>query len=226
MVLQNFAKNYQARNWHSFNTTSINQENDTAQVDSSLQDYDPLKCDFDLQQELNQLENLILDGVHVPLTGLTIIDEQQILEQLNLIKTNLPTALATAIEILAYKQQIIQEAVTYAHHVVESAQIQANQILNESAIIRKAELEATTIKIQAEQECQQLKSETQSKIEKWRELTIAECQEMQAGADDYADAVLGNLEKQLKDMLSVIHKGRQQLLDTPSIEEINAEVDC
>jgi cell division septum initiation protein DivIVA len=158
------------------------------------------------------------------LTGLTVIDEQQIFEQLSLIKANIPTVLATAIEIVAHKQEIIQEAVSYAQNLVESAQAKANQILNESAIIRKAELEAIKIKVQTEQECQQIQEETREETEKWRQLTMTECEEMQKGADDYADAVLGNLEQQLQDMLTVIRKGRQELVDLPSAQEIPPKV--
>jgi cell division septum initiation protein DivIVA len=197
--------------------------------DVELQSLKPVsntkETDFDLQKKLEQLEDLILEGVHIPLTGMIIIDEQQALDQLELIKTNLPTALAAAIEITSRKQEILQEAVNYARNLVESAQAQANQILNESAIIRKAELEAAKIRFQTEQECRQLKQQTQEEVERWRQYAITECQEIQAGADDYADAVLGNIEHQLKDMLGVIYKGRQQLAAIPPPQQPSTEID-
>jgi cell division septum initiation protein DivIVA len=183
------------------------------------------ETDFDLQKKLARLEDLILEGVHIPLTGMTIVDEQQVLNQLELIKTNLPIALAAAIEITSRKQEILQEAVNYARNLVESAQAQANQILNESAIIRKAELEAAKIRFQTEQECRKLKQQTQEEVERWRQYAITECQEIQAGADDYADAVLGNIEEQLKDMLGVICKGRQQLAAMPPPQQPSTEID-
>jgi hypothetical protein len=38
-----------------------------------------------------------------------------------------------------------------------------------------------------------------------------ECDDIQNGADDYADAVLTSIEQQLTEMLRVIRNGRQQL---------------
>lgn len=183
------------------------------------------ETDSDLQKKLDRLEDLILEGVHIPLTGMIIIDEQQALKQLELVKNNLPTALAAAIEITSRKQEILQEAINYARNLVESAQAQANQVLNESAIVRKAELEAAKIRFQTEQECRRLKQQTQEEVERWRQLAITECQEIQAGADDYADAVLGNIEQQLKDMLGVIGNGRQQLANIPPPQQPSTEID-
>ncbi len=203
---------------------------DSSREHQNIEELQPLKpvsktkeTDFAVQKKLEQLEDLILEGVHIPLTGMIIIDEQQALNQLELIKTNLPAALAAAIEITSRQQEILQEAVNYARNLVESAQAQANQILNESAIIRKAELEAAKIRFQTEQECRQLKQQTQEEVERWRQYTITECQEIQAGADDYADAVLGNLEEQLKEMLGVIGKGRQQLANIPPPQQSSTE---
>ncbi|MBE9166348.1 hypothetical protein IQ238_01955 [Pleurocapsales cyanobacterium LEGE 06147] len=176
------------------------------------------ETDFDLQTKLARLEDLILEGVHIPLTGMTIIDKQQALNQLELVKTNLPIALAAATEITSREQEILQEAINYARNLVESAQTQANQILNESAIIRKAELEAAKMRFQTEQECRRLQQKTQEEVERWRQIATTECQEIQAEADDYADAVLANIEQQLKDMLGVIDKGRQQLANMPPPE--------
>jgi flavodoxin len=193
-------------------------QNKELQALKSLSKTNEKKSDFELQKKLEQLEDLILEGVHIPLTGMIIVDEQKILNQLELIKTNLPTVLATAIEITSHKQEILQEATNYARNLVESAQAQANQILNESAIIRKAELAAAKIRFQTEQECRKLKQQTQEEIKQWRQYATTECQEIQAETDDYADAVLGNLEEQLKDMLGVIGKGRQQLANIPPPE--------
>lgn len=44
-----------------------------------------------------------------------------------------------------------------------------------------------------------------------RQKAIAEFEEIQQGADEYADAVLNNLEQQLKEILRIIYNGRQKL---------------
>jgi hypothetical protein len=48
-------------------------------------------------------------------------------------------------------------------------------------------------------------------IEQLRHQTMRECDQIQNGADQYADAVLNHLEQQLSDMLKVVINGRQQI---------------
>ena len=163
------------------------------------------------QHQLEQLEALCVDAVKIPLTELIILNKEQLLNQLYLIKTKLPVEFTRATDILHHKCQIIQEAEDYARNLVKSAEDSAAQILSKSALIRQAELEATKIMFQVHKECEQLRQKTYAEIEQLRQTTIAECQEIQVGSDNYADAVLGDLEQQLGDMLTVIRNGRQQL---------------
>ena len=156
------------------------------------------------------------------LTRRTLVDEEQLLDQLDLVRMNLPTAFAEALEIVRYKDDILTQAETYAQELVEKAQQRAIQILDESGIIQRAELEASQIYQQVQHECEELKQQTLAQVEQMRrqalqevedlrQLTHNECEEIQQGADDYADAVLDNLEQNLVQMLRVIRNGRQQL---------------
>lgn len=164
-----------------------------------------------LGQELEQLENLLSDGIKVPLTELMILDSEQLLAKLHSIKARLPMVFAHAQDILRNKHEIIQSAENYARNLVESAEDHAAQILSKSDLVRESELEASKIMFRVHKECEQIKQKTQADMEQLRAITIAECQEMQAGSDHYADAVLGNLEQEVSSILGVIRNGRQQL---------------
>lgn len=166
---------------------------------------------FNLEIELDALEELIINSTHVPLTELIIIDRVVFLHQLNQIKEHLPEDLATAITIANCKQQIIAEAENYATSVVKSAQAQANQILQDSSILRQAELDGAKMRLKTEQECEQLKQVTLDKMRELHQNAIAESQAIQKGADDYADQVLSDIEQRMQQMLLVIQNGRQQL---------------
>jgi hypothetical protein len=172
---------------------------------------DESKPDSNIQIELGNLEYLVEDGTRIPLTELVILDQGALLDCLDAIKEILPKELATAIEIVNRQQEIIAEAENYALRLVESAEERANSILQESAIVRQAELDGAKTRLKTEQECEQLIETTQNEIQQWRQNAIAECQEIQMGADSYADGVLSNIEQQLRDMLIVIQNGRQQL---------------
>lgn len=166
---------------------------------------------FNLEIELDTLEELIINSTHVPLTALIIIDRVVFLHQLNQIKEHLPEDLATATTIANRKQQIISEAENYATSLVKSAQAQANQILQDSSILRQAELDGAKIRLKTEQECEYLKQATLNEMRELHQNAIAESQAIQKGADDYANQVLGDIEQRMQQMLLVIQNGRQQL---------------
>jgi len=176
----------------------------------------------DIQQELNRLEEMILSSLRIPLTGRTLVDEEKLLEQLDFIRISLPSVFQEAVEILEHKEEILLEAEEYGQQVVEVAQAKRAQILAESDIIRQAEREAEQLRRRMQQECEGMIQETRSEIERqrrtcqqeleeMRQTAITQAQEIEDGADTYADNVLENIEQDLKEMLRIITNGRQQL---------------
>ncbi len=161
---------------------------------------DDSNSNFDIAVELDNLKELILSSSRIPLTELAIVDENLLLDRLLYIQENLPTELATAVEIVNRRQEIIADAQGYACLVVKSAEEKAHQIVQESAIVRQAELDGARIRLKTEQECEQL-----------RQNAIAQSQAIQMDADNYADRVLEDLEKRLQEMVAIVQNGRYQL---------------
>lgn len=180
-------------------------------VDAPADSDNSSRPSFNIEIELNVLEESIFNSTNIPLTELAIIDRDLLLHQLNRIKENLPTDLATAIEIAHSRQKIIEEAQNYACLVVKSAEEKAERLLQESAIVRQAELDGAKIRLKAERECEELKQATQAEIKQLRQNAIAESMAMQIDADNYADGVLSDVERRLQQMLEIIQNGRQQL---------------
>ncbi len=176
----------------------------------------------DIQHELSLLEEMILDSPRLPLFRRTLVDEEKLLDQLDVVRLHLPTAFAEAAEIVQQREEILLQAEDYGQQVVDAALAKAAQILNETGIIQEAERTAKLMQQQVQQECQQMREETLAEIEliqrtsmqeleEMQRIAQADAQQIQDGADDYADRVLGNIEQQLNDMLRVIRNGRQQL---------------
>ena len=176
----------------------------------------------DIQQELNRLEEMILASPRIPLSRKTLVDEERLLDQLDLVRLNLPTVFQEAQAIVQQKQEILLEAEQYAQDLIQAAEARAAQILNEMDIIRDAELQARQIQQQVQQEClaaqerniaeiNQMHTQTQQELEEMRQQAIAESEDIHRGADEYADRVLQNIEQQINDILRIIHNGRQQL---------------
>ena len=169
---------------------------------------------------------MVLASPRIPLTRRTLVDEEQLLDQLDLVRLNLPPAFQEAQAIVHQKQEILLKAEQYAQELIAVAQDKVAQILNEMDIVRQAELEAQQIRQQMQQECDAVREETldevdkirrqaQQEVEQMRLRAIAESEEIQQGADEYADSVLENIEQQLHDMLRIVRNGRQELQPDP-----------
>ena len=182
----------------------------------------------DIQQELNRLEEMILASPRIPLSRKTLVDEERLLDQLDLVRLHLPTVFQEAQAIVQQKQEILLEAEQYAQDLIQAAEARAAQILNEMDIIRQAELQARQIQQQVQQECiaaqeqniaeiNQMHAQAQQELEEMRQQAIAESEDIQRGADEYADHVLQNIEQQINDILRIIHNGRQQLRPETSL---------
>ncbi len=165
---------------------------------------------------------MILDSPRIPLSRRTVVDEEQLLDQLDLVRLNLPAAFQEATELLVHKEAVIQEAEQIAQQIIATAEQRANQILDEMDIVRQAEREAHHIRQQVQQECEimqqqvladieQMRRQAQQELGEMQRIALAECEEIQRGADDYADRVLSDLEAQFAEMMRVVRNGRQQI---------------
>lgn len=176
----------------------------------------------DIQRELNRLEEMILDSPRIPLTGRTIVDEEQLLEQLDLIRLNLPNAFEEAEAIIREKEELLLAAEQYAHQIIEKAEQRAAQLLDETGIVRQAKQEAQQLWQMVQQECEAAQEQTlaeierthreaQQELEEIRAKAIAEAEAIQKGSDEYAERTLMNIEQQMNEMLRIVRNGRQQL---------------
>ncbi len=188
----------------------------------------------DIQQELNRVEEMVLASPNIPLTRRTLVDEERLLDQLDLVRVNLPIAFKEAEAIVQQKKEIILQAQLEAEQIVETAKIRATRILNETEILRQAQQEAALLQNQVQQECElaleqnqieieQARLQLAQELEQMRHKAVAEAQEIQIGADTYADNALKDIEQQLHDMLRVIQNGRKQLQPPGKLERQTPE---
>ncbi|MFO5508967.1 MAG: DivIVA domain-containing protein, partial [Dolichospermum sp.] len=184
------------RNEH--NSTLRESVNDIPHIGNSVP---AAALEVDIQEELNRLEDMVLSSMRIPLTGRTLIDEDKLLEQLDFIRLSLPAVFQEAIIILAQKNEILLEAEEYGQQVVDVAQTKRAQILAESDILRQAQREADQLRRQVEQDCETMMQDTlaeidrqrrtcQQELEEMRQTAISQAEEIEDGADKYADNVL------------------------------------
>ena len=171
---------------------------------------------------IERLEEIILESPRVPLVGKIVVDEEELLEQIDLLRSNLPEIIATAREIVQFKDRLMSEAQQHVQQILAEANQHAYQVANELGIIDRSEREARQIRQLAIAECEYLKQQTIveieqlrihhiQEIERMRDNAQLECQHIQAGADEYADRVLHEMEGRFTDALKTIQRGRQHL---------------
>jgi hypothetical protein len=176
----------------------------------------------ELLSEFSRLEELLLNSPRLPLTGKTMVGEDELLAQMDFIRSNLPPALQTAHDILQHRDSIIRMAEQQAQQQLTTAHQQAFQIANELGIIDRARAEAQQLRQMAQSECEQLRQQTLfeldqyrtqylQEIEQLRQQSAVERQQIQLEADAYADRVLQDLEEQLCELHAKIRRGRQHL---------------
>jgi F0F1-type ATP synthase membrane subunit b/b' len=175
---------------------------------------------LDIQAELNRLEELFIDSRHI--FRWALVHEDDFLDQLDLVRENLPEAFRQAEALLRQRDDILAQAEEYAQKVVEDAERRATQLINDNVILRQAEYEAQQLRSQLQTECdaaqdktigeiEQMRQRAQQDLEGMRQMGLQEAEEIQRGADEYADSVLRDMEAQMADMLRIVRNGRQQL---------------
>lgn len=182
----------------------------------------------DIQLEINKLEEMVLDSPRIPLTRRTLIDEDQLLYHLDSIRLALPTAFQEALDIVRQRDRILLDAERYADDIVKTAQHNAAQILDETGLIQQAQVESDQIRQRVQEECEaareqaiaeieHMRRQAQRDMEEFQKQVVAESTEIQRGADEYADRVLQDMERQMSEMIRVIRNGRQHLqIESPA----------
>jgi cell division septum initiation protein DivIVA len=176
---------------------------------------------MNLHKELDTLEEMILES-GPRIMGRTLIDEENICQQIDQVRFAIPDAVNKAQEVLQYKQQIITEAEQYAADLVKAAELRAAKLVEDSVILHQVEAEAQKIRRHTQEDCEQMRNQTinevnqvrrsaQKEWEAMRHKAVTESEDMQRGADDYSDRILGNLENQLMEMIKIIQNGRKEV---------------
>jgi vacuolar-type H+-ATPase subunit H len=141
---------------------------------------------FDL---LDQFEQMVEQAPRIPLTGKLVMGEDELIEFIEHLRQSLPDEIQQARWLTKERQRYLKEAEEEAKKIAEQGKAYANKLIDEHEISK-----------QAQQKAQELLAQTQKTV-----------REMRAGANEYAEGVLGRLEEYLTAALNSIHQGREAL---------------
>ncbi len=122
----------------------------------------------------------------VPLSGKILVDKEDLLDYIQEMRLVFPEEIKEANWVKEERQRILSEAETRAQTMVKNAEDKVRQMIDENEVTR-----------QAVEQANQLVNDAQTRS-----------MEIKLDSDQYADDVLGDVEKRLEMLLKKVHDDR------------------
>lgn len=156
---------------------------------------------MDIQHLVDRLEDLIDEGRHVPMTKMTVIDEERALEIIDQMRISIPEEIDKANRVVAQRDRLMGQANEEAARVLELAREKSDTLIQRDAVTQSAKNQAANILEQARQDAATVRAE----------------------ADQYVLQVLNELEGQLIRTLTVVRNGINKLMQDREAVKARAE---
>ena len=106
--------------------------------------------------QLDQLEEVVLDGSRIPFSGGRLVNETDALEVIDALREAVPPQLALARDLLAQRDDFITKARQQADEILTAARREREQLISSAAVRQEAERQVLELREQARQQCDQL----------------------------------------------------------------------
>ncbi len=94
---------------------------------------------FTVLEQLDQLEEIVLEGSRIPFSGGRLVNEQEAIEVLDAVRETLPGQVNQADQLLQKRDDFITTARKQAEEIVQQANQQREQLVNAASIRQEAE---------------------------------------------------------------------------------------
>ncbi len=146
------------------------------------------------------METLLDTSKVVPVSGNVLIDKKKVMELVDQLRLAIPQEYKAAQEVLAQKDQILNQAIVDARRTKARAEDEYRERLDQNEIIEKAQRKAEQTISEAEERAQRLINQSASSARS----QVSE-------ADAYSLHSLRNLERQLNSITASVRKGIDML---------------
>jgi multidrug efflux pump subunit AcrA (membrane-fusion protein) len=157
---------------------------------------------MDIQHLVDRLEDLIDEGRHLPMTKMTVVDEERALEIIDQMRISVPEEIEKATRVISQRDRLMAQANEEAARVIELAREKSDTLIQRDAVTQAAQNRAANIVEQARQDAEAIRAE----------------------ADNYVLEVLTDLEGQLIRTLTVVRNGINKI--TQSREATKARLNA
>lgn len=153
---------------------------------------------MDVLELLRVIEEEVENASSIPLSGKKMMDGQMLLDVVSDIRLALPRQIEEANNILAAREQILNEAQQEALEIQKEAKLRAEELVENHVIMTEAKTKANDITLSAQQ----------SSIE------------IREGADAYADDILNDLLRYMDDYIKIIEKNKNELRNAKKVKPV------
>lgn len=105
---------------------------------------------------VDEIEDLLCSAVRVPLTSKAIVDQEQCLATLDVIRANWPLEVLQAQRVLAKEGKVLEQAEVEAEQIKQRAERQASLIMDQNQLVKMADVRAREVIEAAQQEADQI----------------------------------------------------------------------
>jgi hypothetical protein len=106
--------------------------------------------------QLDQLEEIVLEGSRIPFSGGRLVNEQDAVEVMDSLREALPVQLTQADELIRQRESFISSARQQAEEILSQARREREQLINTASIRQEGERQVAELRDQARQQCEQL----------------------------------------------------------------------
>ena len=114
--------------------------------------------------QLDQLEEIVLDGSRIPFSGGRLVNENDAIEVIDGLREAVPIQLGQARDLLAQREDFITKARQQAEEIVAVARREREQLINSAAIRQEAERQVAELREQARQQCEHLLMQARQQV--------------------------------------------------------------
>lgn len=154
----------------------------------------------DINHYVEKIEKLVSEGWRIPMSAYVILNEEEMLELLDGLRTAIPKEMRQASRIVQERDRILLDAESEAEQKIQEGREGAARLAEQHELVAMANLRAQTIIERAQREAELLK----------------------AGADEYAagvlqdlDGQLGTLDSQIGRLTAIVRAGLAKLAKVP-----------
>ena len=106
--------------------------------------------------QLDQLEDIVLEGSRIPFSGGRLVNEQDAIEVMDSLRAALPVQISQADDLLRQREGFIEKARQQADEILNQARREREGLIASAAIRQEAERQGSELREQARQQGEQL----------------------------------------------------------------------